>query len=315
MGRLGTDVREKRWDGLKRLEQRERPGRSVLVALLLACATLITLDHQGGADSPVEPVRQAVGEAFGPIEAGASAAVRPFTAVPGWFRSKRDLRAELASLEAENSQLRREVATSGLDRNRLAEYDGLSRAAADTGYALVPARVIGMGPRQAFSHTVTIDAGTDAGVHADLTVVNNDGLVGRVIRAGRDTATVLLVLDADSVVGGRLGSSMEVGFLRGRGDLGEKGRLDLDLVDDSVVANEGDTVVTWGSEGGTPYVAGVPIGKVTAVFSSPRETSRRAVIEPFVDFSALDLVGVAVPPGTRSDRALVDAHAADGGAR
>ena len=28
-------------------------------------------------------------------------------------------------------------------------------------------------------------------------------------------------------------------------------------------------------------------------------------IKPFVDFSALDLVGVAVPAGTRSDRALV----------
>lgn len=308
LDRRGADVREKRWNGLKRLEQRERPTRSVLVALLLACATLITLDHQGGEDSPIEPVRRAVGEAFGPVEAGTSAAVRPFTAVPDWFRAKQDLRAELASLEAENSQLRREVQTSGLDRNRLAEFEGLARAASDTGYALVPARVIAMGTRQSFSHTVTIDAGTDAGVHADMTVMNNDGLVGRVIRATRSTATVLLVLDADSVVGGRLGSSMEVGFLRGRGDLGEKGRLDLDLVDDTVVANEGDTVVTWGSEGGTPYVAGVPIGKVTAVFSSPRETSRRAVIRPFVDFSALDLVGVVVPPGTDSDRELVDAR-------
>ena len=300
--------RDKRWKGLDRLEQRDRPSRSVLVALLLACATLITLDHQGGTDSPVEPVRQAVGEVFGPVETTTAALIRPFTTVPGYFRSKDKLKAELTALEAENAELRREVQTTDLDRNRLAEYEDLARSASDTGYALVPAHVIALGAGQSFSHTVTIDAGTASGVHADMTVMNNDGLVGRVVRATRTTATVVLILDIDSVVGGRLGSSMEVGFLHGLGSLGNKGHLDLDLVDDSAVANEGDTVVTWGSEGGAPYVRGIPIGRVTAVFSSPRETSRRAVIEPFVDFTSLDLVGVVVPAGTHSDRALVNAE-------
>ena len=300
--------RDKRWKGLDRLEQRDRPSRSVLVALLLACATLITLDHEGGTNSPVEPVRQAVGEVFGPVETTTAALIRPFTTVPGYFRSKDNLKAELTALEAENAELRREVQTTDLDRNRLAEFEDLARSASDTGYALVPAHVIALGAGQSFSHTVTIDAGTSSGVHADMTVMNNDGLVGRVVRATRTTATVVLILDIDSVVGGRLGSSMEVGFLHGLGSLGNKGRLDLDLVDDSAVANEGDTVVTWGSEGGAPYVRGIPIGRVTAVFSSPRETSRRAVIEPFVDFTSLDLVGVVVPAGTHSDRALVNAQ-------
>ena len=74
-----------------------------------------------------------------------------------------------------------------------------------------------MGPMQSFSRTVTIDAGTSSGVHKDMTVLNNDGLVGRVISATRSTADVLLILDTDSVVGGRLGSNNEIGFLRGRG--------------------------------------------------------------------------------------------------
>jgi rod shape-determining protein MreC len=30
------------------------------------------------------------------------------------------------------------------------------------------------------------------------------------------------------------------------------------------------------------------------------------VIEPFVDFSALDVVGVAVPSGTHSDRGVIE---------
>jgi rod shape-determining protein MreC len=283
------------------------PRRSVLVALLLACATLITLDYHGGTDSPVEPARRALGEVFGPVESAAAAAVRPVTAVPDWFRSRSDMRREIATLTAENSDLRQQVNTSGVDRNRLAEYDGLTSAAKTLGQALVPAHVIGVGASQTFSRTVTIDAGSKAGIAPDQTVVNADGLVGRVLRVTSTTATVLLVIDAESVVGGRIGDSMQLGFLHGRGDLGRSGRLDLELVDDSVVPSKGEVVVTWGSRGGAPYVTGVPVGRVTQVFSSLRQTSQRAVIQPFVDFGALDVVGVVVPSGTRSDRAVVEA--------
>jgi rod shape-determining protein MreC len=283
------------------------PRRSRLVALLLACATLITLDYHGGADSPVEPARRAMGEVLGPVEEAAASAVRPLSAVPDWFRSRSEMRREIATLAARNSDLEQQVATSGVDRNRLAEYDGLTAAAGTLGQALVPARVIGMGATQTFSRTVTIDAGSEAGVHPDQTVLNADGLVGRVLRVTRTTATVLLVIDAESVVGGRIGESMQLGFLHGRGDIGRSGRLDLELVDDSVVPRKGDVVVTWGSQSGGPYVTGVPVGRVTQVFSSLRQTSQRAVIEPFADFGSLDLVGVVVPSGTTSDRSIVEA--------
>ena len=273
----------------------------------MACATLITLDYHGGTDSPMEPARRAMGEVFGPVESAAATAVRPVTSIPDWFRTRSDLRHEIATLAAENSDLRQQVATSGVDRNRLAEYDGLTAAASTLGQALVPARVIGIGASQTFSRTVTIDAGSQAGVRPDQTVVNADGLVGRVLRVTRTTATVLLVIDAESVVGGRIGESMQLGFLHGRGDLGRSGRLDLELVDDSVVPAKGDVVVTWGSQGGAPYVTGVPVGRVTQVFSSLRQTSQRAVIAPFVDFGALDVVGVVVPSGTESDRSVVEA--------
>jgi rod shape-determining protein MreC len=207
--------------------------------------------------------------------------------------------------------LRGRLATTIVDRNRAEELDGLLRSSASTGYALVPARVIAMGPAQSFSRTVTIDAGTSSGVFPDMTVLNNDGLVGRVIRADRGTATVLLVVDAESVVGGRLGSSMEVGFLRGRGGVGEQARLDLDLVDNAVTPGKDDILVTWGSKNGAPYVAGIPIGRVTAVYSSPRQLSKQAVIEPLVDFSSLDLVGVVVNDDAESDRAVIRANDAE----
>lgn len=288
-------------------DRHQRPSRGVLVLLLLASLTLITLDVRGGSDSPVEPLRSVVGEVLGPVEEATAAVVRPFKAVPELFTTTGGLREEVRRLEAENDSLRSELATSSVARNRAAELDGLLRSSADTGYALVPARVVAMGPAQSFNRTVTIDAGSSSGVHADMTVLSSEGLVGRVVRVTRSSATVLLIVDRDSVVGGRLGSTMEVGFLRGRGAVAQQGKLDLDLVDNAVTPTRDDVLVTWGSENGTPYVAGIPIGRVVSVFSSPRELSKRAVIEPFVDFTSLDLVGVVVSGDTQGDRAVIKA--------
>jgi rod shape-determining protein MreC len=295
------------------LEPREpgRPRRSLVVTLVLACVTLMTLDHVNDG-AAVDPLRRLVGEVYGPLESGVSSIVGPVVAAPHWLRSKHDLASDIDRLQDENDQLHSELATSDYDRNRLQEYDDLTATAESIGYALVPARVIGIGPAQSFSRTVTIDAGARAGLTPDLTVVNGQGLVGRVLRVTSTTATVLLIVDADSTVGGRVGRSMKVGFLHGRGDLGQEARLDLELVDQTYLPAAGETVVTWGSQDGAPYVSGVPVGRVASVYSSPRETTQRAVIEPFVDFSALDMVGVVVASGTESDRGLIEV---DGGLR
>jgi rod shape-determining protein MreC len=281
--------------------------RSRMVALVLACLTLMTLDHHPGPGSPLEPARSAMGSVFGPVESATSTAIRPMTDLGGWLHSRRSMQNDIATLQAQNSRLRARAATTQYDRNQLAEYQGLTSAAGTLGQALVPSHVVAYGPAQSFSRTVTIDAGSAAGVRPDQTVLNDDGLVGRVLRVTRTTATVLLIVDTESVVGGRVGTSMKVGFLQGEGGLGDHGSLDLELVDASQAPARGDTIVTWGSHDGAPYVSGVPIGRVTTVYASLRESTQRAVIQPFVDFAALDLVGVVVPSGTHSDRGVIEA--------
>ncbi|WP_310964219.1 rod shape-determining protein MreC [Nocardioides terrisoli] len=284
---------------------RPRRSHSLIVLLVLASLTVITLDAKGGDNSPIEPLRTVVGNVIGPVETVSAAAVRPFSDLTGALRDNQSLRHQVASLTAENSRLRTADEVAPLDRRRLAEYDGLSRTARDTGYSLVPARVVGIGPAQSFNRTVTIDAGTSSGVRTDMTVLNGDGLVGRVIRVTSTTATVLLIADKSSVVGGRLGANLEIGNVRGEGSIDGNGRLELDLVDSSVTPQHGDVVVTWGSDHGVPYVAGIPIGKVTSVYSNPRDLTNHAEVEPFVDFSSLDVVGVVVPRGTHGDRAVI----------
>jgi rod shape-determining protein MreC len=279
------------------------PKRATAIALLLASATLITLDASAGA---LEPVRRLAGEVYGPVESVAGAVARPVRAVPDWFRTHDALRDQLAAAEQENAELRSQLAAAPYDRNKLAEYEGLTATAERIGFAVVPARVVALGAAQSFSRTATIDAGSAAGIAPDMTVVNADGLVGRVLRVTRTTATVLLLADADSVVGGRVGESQEVGMVRGTGGISEDDRLDLELVDRSEVPQRDAVVLTWGSDRGAPYVSGIPIGQVTSVYSSLRDSTQRAEIRPFADFAALNVVGVVVPSGTASDRAVIE---------
>jgi rod shape-determining protein MreC len=272
------------------LEDRRR-SRTVAGLLVLASVTIVTLDSNSGA-SPLQPARDAVAAVFGPIEDAASSALRPVTAIPDHFRTVDSLRNENAQLAAQNQELAAQLEAAQAAENRAGEVGGIESMVNASGFEVVAAQVVGVGPAQSFSRTVTIDAGVSEGVVPDLTVVNADGLVGRVVTATRDTATVLLIADAKSTVGGRLGASMELGFLDGDGDISGDGTLELSLVDHTVAPRVGDTVVTWGSRNGAPYVAGVPIGTVVGVHSSPAELTQTATVRPFVDFSSLDVVAV-----------------------
>lgn len=272
------------------------PPRSAVAALVFAAASLMALSNTGA----IDPLRSATADFFGPAESMVSALARPVTALPRYLKSKSQLENQVASLSTQNTNLQALVNRSGYDRNRLNEYIGLSSMAANLGYNLVPAHVIAYGSAQSFTRTVTIDAGTDSGISPGETVVAAQGLAGRVVSVTAGTATVLLAVDGDSYVGARLSDSMKLGFVRGGGSLSGGGTLNLQLLDQSAVPHAGDIVTTWGDGRTGPYISGVPIGTVAKVYASLTNSLRSAVVVPYVDFSALDEVGVAVPVGART---------------
>lgn len=307
---LDTDARPPTREPV-RISPAPTPGRqrrgSWLVALVLACAAIMAVDRVGGEHSPIEPVRTAVGEVVAPMQRAAANLSRPFTSIPQWFQTQHALRAQIAELERSNQALRSQVRTDDYHANRLAALEGLATQASNIGYAVVPARVVGIGPAQSFDRTVLIDAGSHAGIRPDMTVVAAQGLVGRVTKVTGSTATVLLLIDDESTVGGRVGRSMEMGFVRGSGSFDSDAPLNLELLDSGAIPSSGDAVVTWGSAKGAPYVAGVPIGEVTGVYRDLRDSSQQVALRPYVDFGSLDVVGVVVPSGTVSDRGVIEA--------
>lgn len=280
-----------------------RRRRTILVLVILASFTLIVLDARRSAGSPVEPLRHAAAAVFGPLESGATSARQPVDNLRDRFAEVDRLKAENEKLKADNEKLISDLRTTDYARNRATELDRLLKVAPK--YTVTPARVIGMGSAQSFNHTVTIDAGTADGVRADMTVLNGDGLVGRVVRTTEATATVLLIGDRNSTVGGRLNSTMALGFVSGRGEVGSSATLDYKLVDLKARPRVGDRIVTWGSSGNAPYVPGVPIGEVTTVTAVQGALGSTAQVKPFVDPSRIDLIGVVTGPPARAPRTTV----------
>lgn len=298
---LGTPAR-----GLVRsagLPREIRRRRTILVLVILASFTLIVLDARRSAGSPVEPLRYAAASVFGPLESTATNARQPVDNLRDRFAEVDRLKAENEKLVADNEKLVSQLRTTDYARNRATELDRLLKVAPK--YTVTPARVIGLGSAQSFNHTVTIDAGTADGVRPDMTVLNGDGLVGRVVRATEATATVLLIGDRNSTVGGRLNSTMALGFVSGRGEVGSSAALDYKLVDLKARPAVGDRIVTWGSSGNAPYVPGVPIGEITSVTSVQGALGSTALVQPFVDPSRIDLVGVVTGPPARAPRSTV----------
>jgi rod shape-determining protein MreC len=269
-----------------------RRVRIALAVLVVASLTFLILDLRGG-DGPLSGVRSFAANVLGGAERVAATVFSPVTGASEWWSSMRDQATQIRDLTAENEQLRGELATLESDRARVAALDQLLGIAGRGGYRIVPAEVIAVGPAQDFSWTVTIDAGRADGIEPDMSVMNGQGLVGRVVKTTSGTATVVLVIDSSSAVGGRVAGTEEIGIVAGTG---EQDAMSFQMLDPMADLRVGDALVTFGSKGGRPYAPGLPIGEVVEVGGTPGQLTRVATVRPYVDVSTLSIVGVVTRP-------------------
>jgi rod shape-determining protein MreC len=273
-----------------------KESRLLLVLLVVIAFALITVDIRGGENSPLDRPRQAAESVFGPVEDAVSGVVDPVGNAVDAVRDSGGRSSTISRLERENAALKQKLGSNDITRNRAQELDKLLRTAGAGQYAIKGAQVIAIGAAQGFSWTVTIDAGSRDGITRDMTVINGDGLVGRVTTVGNSTSTVLLANDPDFTVGTRLESSMELGFASGQGDR----PMRVQLLNGKAAVHKGDRLVTFGSEKGKPFVPGVPVGKVIGVDPSGGNLTKTLQVQPYVGFTRLDVVGVVVV-GPRTD--------------
>ncbi len=266
-----------------------RRTRLVLAVLLVAAIALITLDFRDGGASPA---RRVGADVFGPIERVAHDVTSPvasfFDSITGGGSSQ----GEIASLQRENAELRAALSAAQLsraDKKQLAELLQLDAG----GYRIVAASVIAAGGD--YSDTVTLDVGSNDGIKPNETVLNGSGLVGTVTSVTADTSTVLLADDASSVLGVQVASTGQIGEVSGTGkSMSGPAMLRLTLFDGSPPLQVGQELVSYASVGDQPEVPGVPVGTVASIQPSAGSLTQTALVRPYVDFTALGVVGVVV---------------------
>jgi rod shape-determining protein MreC len=287
-----------------------RRARLVLTILLLLAFTLITLDYRSGA---ISGGRSAASDIFGPIENTVGDVVHP---IGSWFSSL----GHLGSYKSENDKLERELAAAerqlrltATERDQLAQAKKLLHLAGKAQYRIVPAQVVAYGGGEGFDYTVTINRGSASGIRPQETVINGDGLVGKTTVVGRWTSTIQLADDPSSEAGIKLSGKTEpAGYVRGAG-LGKP--LRLTVFDQFATVTPGQQVVTLGSNPNSktglaePFVPEIPIGRVSTVTPPNGGLSITGTVTPYVDYGALDVVGVVVkaPKSTIKPFSLVPA--------
>lgn len=211
------------------------------------------------------------------------------------------LAARVSELEADLAQIDEVVAIQALAaRAPTDDHSGAPAGAPSWGQAsLLPARVVGWPSASApvGQRRVIIDAGSQHGVELDQTVVDADGLVGRVTRVEPRSSEVTVLGDPGVVVGVRFGEYQALGSIAAAPVLQipieprAPGELTLTALGGTPV-QVGDEVLTLGSPSGLPYAAGIPLGVVVAVDPPIGTFAGTAVVRPHIEADRLNVVAV-----------------------
>ncbi|HUB22006.1 MAG TPA: rod shape-determining protein MreC [Streptosporangiaceae bacterium] len=257
--------------------------------LLIIAIALITLDFRDGGASPA---RNAGADIFGPIERVTHDVTNPVASLFDSITGGPSAQNTIADLQQENAELRAQLSSAQLSkaaRQQLAQLLQLDAG----GYRIKAANVIAAGGD--YSDTVTLDIGRNDGIEPNETVLNGSGFVGKVIQVSEDTSTVLLADDASSLIGVQMAGSGQIGDVTGTGkSMSGSVMLQLTLFDANGTLEPGQQVNTYASVEDQPEVPGVPVGTVVSVHSSPGALTETALVRPFVNFTALGVVGVVV---------------------
>lgn len=263
--------------------------RSILILLFVTSITLITLDVRGS--GPITGARGVAHDVVAPV---ASVADKVFSPVGDWVSGV----TRAGTLKDENARLRKELdelkGKAAQNRAFESENEELSKLL-DLPYTedsdAIAARVVSGSPGN-FEWTVQIDRGTSDGVTEGMAVVTGAGLVGRIVEASGDRATVLLLRDPKSGVAVVTESARTTGVAQGR--TGES-TLRLDFVDPAVNVDEGELVFTSGRDN-SRFPPSIPVARVEKVEKRRGELQQDIVLRPLVDLDSLEFVKVLKPP-------------------
>ncbi len=265
-------------------------SRLLLVLLLVSSLFLITLDLRGV--NLAGSIRGSVATVFSPVETLFS---RLFSPIGNFAGDIRNIGQANEKIERLNKELELLKSKEILDEDMVGQLNQLKNIldlAGRGGYKIVAAKVINRGSSATFKETITIDVGSSSGISRNMTVISDGGLVGVVKSVSSDTSVVLLMNDPSFKMGVRIAGSQSIGVLSGQGG----NSYLLQLLDATGEIKLGDKLVARGSDGGRPFVPGVPVGTVVEVQSNSSSITQNADVTASANLDRIGIVAVVVSP-------------------
>jgi rod shape-determining protein MreC len=271
-----------------------RRNRIIIIVIIILCITVVTLYVRESDTGPlhkiqnffldlVSPVSNLFSKIFRPVKDG----IVNLFHLPSLSKEKRELQKEVESLRrgaAESKELEAQV----VELKRLLRWSE-ENAQLET----VGADIVGQSPSN-WRRLMIVNKGSSSGVKKYMSVVTEEGLVGRIISVGSRSSVVQLITDSRSGVGARDLRNRETGIVEGRNEE----TMRLVPMNEEAVMQVGDVAVTSGLGGTCP--PGIAIGRVVEVKKRSEGLARLVEVRPFVRFSRLDKVLIIITPEPES---------------
>jgi rod shape-determining protein MreC len=208
----------------------------------------------------------------------------------------------LRQLRSENESLREQLASSEqkvidyqeafLENQRLRRLlDFKSTIQAET----IPAQVV-LHDLTGWFQTLMVDKGFRDQIAPDMAVVNDEGVVGRVLDVSDHYARILLLTDPGSSIDAIIQRNRVRGIVTGK----DANACFLKYVRGNLDVQVGDLITTSGKDGVFPK--GLRLGTVTAVYKDPLDLFQRIEVKPLVRLSALEELLIIKRDGKPSEK-------------
>jgi rod shape-determining protein MreC len=267
-----------------------RPGgversTGIYIAVVAVSLALVTFDLRASGAGIGDTLRDGTQAVFTPVQEVVDSVTSP---VVGFFEAisdavglrdeNRQLRDRIAELEA---QLQDTVAIEV----RVEELERILDVAPPEELDAITAQVLAVGVSE-FDFIRVIDKGSSDGVGVDMPVIDEGGLVGRVVSATGGSARVRLITDPTFRIAVRVERTGETGVLTGRGS----GRMILEMFNTDASLVEGDLLVT--ADGRFP--AGISVARVAEPARAEVGFALRTSAVPTAAVTRVDFVRILV---------------------
>jgi len=255
-------------------------NRAVLLVLLIVGVIFLTLYFGGSGTEVVAFLQRAVLNITSPLYHLVDRIISPIG--DGWTYvvSFSNMRDENDRLRADNADLNKRVKRLSIEKDenvRLRRLIGLKES---TSFTYIPARVIGRSS-SSWQSILIIDKGDKNGLEKNMPVVIDDGVIGKILKVGRNTSEVLMLIDEKSGVGVEIERTGQRGIVEGR----TGGGLNLNYIPKESDVKKGDKL--WTSGIGLVYPRHFKVGEVIEVSEDQYDMEMKIKVEPAVDFKSL----------------------------